>query len=185
MSFAKLRITGPRPGPYVLGEPMHLFDGDVQVGTLDPVVVADGGTLVHIEHFRAVHTVSHRKREIGKLALLEMVAFIAETFSNVQIVTFSLSRAINSYGDGMKLAGARSELLYRIGAKNIVIAPKPDSFEVGHFMVSAVWEYNPSNLAALTEALESEREAYGLREAAAAESEERQDNSSWIKKLFR
>ena len=184
MTFAKLRITGPDSTPYVLGEPMHLHDGDVLVGKLDPVIVADGGTLVHIEHFRAVDTVSHRKREIGKLAMLEMVAFIAETFSDVQVVTFSLSRTIESYGDGMKLAGARSELLYAIGAKDIVIAPKPDSLEMGHFMVSAVWEYNPDNLNALAGALAAERKAYGMREAA-AEGEQRAAGGSWLRKLFR
>ena len=162
---------------------MLLHDGDVHVGTLDPVPVTDGGTVVHIGHFTPENIVSHQKREIGKLALLEMVAYLAENFSAVQAITFSLSRDIEGYGDGMKLAGARAELLHTIGATHIVTTPRAAS-HVGHFVVTGVWEYNQANLSALSLVLQEERDAYGKREAA-AQSDRHPPRESWLRRLLR
>src|SRR5690606_36365728 len=133
MTSAKLRITGPGERPYALGEPMHLFDGVLHVGTLDGFPVDRERTEAHIGRFTPTNVVSHQKKEIGKLALLEMVMFIAENFTSVQVVSFSLSRDIEGYGGGMQLASARSALLQSIGTTHIVIAPKPDAVQMGHF----------------------------------------------------
>ena len=52
MTFKKLRITGPGAVPYQLGQPMHVYDANVLLGTLDPVPVGNAGTEIHIEHFQ-------------------------------------------------------------------------------------------------------------------------------------
>ncbi|MBT2299555.1 hypothetical protein J7E70_03660 [Variovorax paradoxus] len=184
MSTAKLRITGPGSSPYVLGAPMYLFDGPTHIGILDPVPVNREGTEVHIEHFTPSILVSQQKLEISKLALVEMVMFVAENFTSVQAISLSLSRQVEGYGDGMRLAGARSAFLQSIGAGHIMITPKPDAEHMGHFVVAGLWEYNPTNLAALAAVLEAERHAYySGREAAAAQAKLSRSDS-WVRRLF-
>ena len=53
MTFERLRITGRLGKDYELGEAMEVHDGDVHLGTLDPVAVSRDGTevflsLIHI-----------------------------------------------------------------------------------------------------------------------------------------
>jgi hypothetical protein len=163
---------------------MLLYDGSTHIGTLDPMPVNREGTEVHIEHFTPTSVVSQQKLEISKLALVEMVMFVAENFTAVQAISLSLSRQIEGYGDGMRLAGARSAFLQSIGASHILITPKPDAEHMGHFVVAGLWEYNPANLAALASVLAAEREAYyGGREAAAAR-ERLPRLDAWVRRFF-
>ena len=186
MTRAKLRITGPESSPYVLGAPMYLYDGPLHIATLDPVPVNREGTEVHIEHFTPTPVVTQQKLEISKLALVEMVYFVAENFTSVQAISLSLSRQVEGYGDGMRLAGARSAFLQSLGAGHIVIAPKPNAEHMGHFIVSGLWEYNPVNLQALAAVLEHEREAYYASRAgnAAAEEARRQGLGAWMRRFM-
>lgn len=160
-----LQLTGPDGRPYVLGEPLHLYDGDALLGVLDPVPVNRTGTEVHIEHFVPNYRVGGQARDNGRLVLLEMVAFIVERFTTVQAISITLSRNIENYADGLNLATVRSDLLQSIGTANIVVAPKPDAAQAGHFVVSGVWIYNPENREALRAVLDVEREAYCARHA--------------------
>jgi hypothetical protein len=162
-----LQLTGPHGRPYVLGEALHLHDGEVLLGMLDPVPVNRTGTEVHIEHFAPNYRVGGQARDNGRLVLLEMVAFIVERFNAVQAISITLSRNIENYADGLNLATVRSAFLHSIGTTNILVAPKPDPDQAGHFVVSGVWIYNPDNLAALRAVLNVEREAYRARNAAA------------------
>jgi hypothetical protein len=169
MSFTQLKITGPDSTPYVLGAPMYLYDADLRIGVVDPVPVSPDGAEVHVEHFSvAANVPSHHRREIGRLVLFEVVAFLAESFPHVQAVSLALSRDIEGYSDGMTLASSRSATLQGIGARHIMITPKPDAAHAGHFVVAGLWEYNQANLEALTARLQKEREAYRDRDAAAA-----------------
>jgi len=174
MSFTQLRITGPDSTPYKLGAPLHLYDGDLRVGVMDPIPVSRDGAEVHVEHFNVAPGVpGHQRREIGRLVLLEVVAFLAENFSQVQAVSVALSRDIEGYADGMTLANSRSAALQGIGARHIMITPKPDAAHMGHFVVAGLWEYNQANLEALHARLQKEREAYCDRERDAAAAKAR------------
>ena len=184
MTRAKLRITGPHSSPYVLGEPMYLYDGSLHIATLDPVPVNREGTEVRIEHFTPTTVVTQRKLEISKLALVEMVYFIAENFTSVQASSLSLSRQVEGYGDGMRLAGARSAFLQSLGASHIVIAPKPNAEHMGHFIVSGLWEYNPVNLEALASVLRHERETYYGGRTATAEPARRPGLGAWVRRFI-
>lgn len=184
MTRAKLRITGPHSSPYVLGEPMYLYDGSLHIATLDPVPVNREGTEVHIEHFSPTATVTQQKLEISKLALVEMVYFIAENFTSVQAISLSLSRQVEGYGDGMRLAGARSAFLQSLGASHIVIAPKPNAEHMGHFIVSGLWEYNPVNLEALISVLQRERDTYYAGRPALAEEARRPGLGAWVRRFI-
>ncbi|GAA4336293.1 hypothetical protein GCM10023165_13470 [Variovorax defluvii] len=186
MTRAKLRITGPDSSPYVLGAPMYLYDGSLHIATLDPVPVNREGTEVHIEHFTPTPAVTQQKLEISKLALVEMVYFIAENFTSVQAISLSLSRQVEGYGDGMRLAGARSAFLQSLGAGHIVIAPKPNAEHMGHFIVSGLWEYNPGNLQALAAVLEHEREVYyaSRPDTLAAEEARRSGLGAWMRRFM-
>ena len=171
MSTHSLRVTGPALETCVLGGPMLVHYGDQHLGTVDPVPVSRGGTEIRIEHFTPSRTEAAQRLhglKIGRIILLELVAFIAERFSTVTLVRLCLHRDIESYREGITLAAERSELLQAMGASHIVITPKPDAGRIGHFVVAAAWEYNQANLAALGAALESERTAYGERERLAA-----------------
>jgi len=81
-----LAITGPGAVPYQLGQPMHVYDANVLLGTLDPVPVGNAGTEIHIEHFQPTRVVRDEQRHVGRLVFLEICAFISEHFhqANVQ-----------------------------------------------------------------------------------------------------
>jgi hypothetical protein len=163
---------------------MYLYDGSLHVATLDPVPVNREGTEVHIEHFTPTAVVTQRKLEISKLALVEMVYFVAENFTSVQAISLALSRQVEGYGDGMRLAGARSAFLQSLGASHIVIAPKPNAEHMGHFVVSGLWEYNPANLEALASVLRHERETYYGRRAASTEEARRPGLGAWVRRFI-
>lgn len=170
MSTHSLRVTGPALEACVLGGPMLVHYGEQHLGTLDPVPVSRGGTEIRIEHFTPSRTEEAQRLhglKIGRVILLELVAFVAERFSTVTLVQLCLNRDIESYR-GITLAAERSELLQAMGASHIVITPKPDAARIGHFVVAGAWEYNQANLAALGATLEVERAAYGERERLAA-----------------
>lgn len=160
MTFKELRISGPDAAPYVLGEPMHVYDRSIQLGTFDPVDVTRGGSNVHITRFVATSFVKTSRRNVDPLVLLEVISFISERFHTVQTVSFSLRSEVASYKDAMKIASARSALLQRIGSHRVTISPQPDSATPGNFVVQGVWAYNALNLAALGQCLKRERETY-------------------------
>lgn len=169
MSIHSLRFTGPEMGPCVLGEPMLAHYGEIFIGTLDPVPVSRGGTEVRIEHFTAAGTEAGRrlqKLKIGRVVLLELVAYIAEHFSSVTLIQISLARDIEGYAEGFRLAAERSAMLQAIGAEHILITPMPDTRRMGHFVVAGVWQYKQANLAALIRTLELEWAAFDERAAA-------------------
>jgi len=167
MKSNELHISGPDAAPYALGEPMHIYDGDVHLGTLDPLHVTHGGTNVHITRVVPTQMVKSRKRSLDPLVLLEVVACISERFLAVQTVSFALRSDVASYEEGMKIASARSALLQRIGAHRVTISPQSDSAAPGNFVVQGVWAYNERNLVALGQRLEREREIYRACEPSA------------------
>ena len=107
MTFERLRITGPDGDRYELGDPMHVHDGSVHLGTLDPVRVSRDGTEVRIERFLPSLFVKEQKRNFGPLVLLEVTTFLAEQFDGIQTISYALTREIEMHGDGMKVASAR------------------------------------------------------------------------------
>ncbi|MDM0000079.1 hypothetical protein QTI24_15785 [Variovorax sp. J22P240] len=169
MTFESLRITGRNGQRYELGTPMHVHDGNVHLGTVDPVRVSRDGTEVHIERFLPSQFVKEQKRNFGPLVLLEVTAYLAEQFHGVQTISYSLSREIEMHGDGMKVASARSALLQDIGAEGVTITPRPDHETPGNFVVEGVWAYNERNVAALGYCLTREREIYRQWEAPASQ----------------
>ncbi|MDM0106820.1 hypothetical protein QTH97_17885 [Variovorax sp. J22R24] len=167
MTFERLRITGRDGERYELGAPMHVHDGSVHLGAVDPVRLSRDGTEVHIERFLPSRFVKEQRRNFGPLVLLEVTSYLAEQFHGIQTISYSLSREIEMHGDGMKVASARSALLQDIGAEGVTITPRPDHETPGNFVVEGVWAYNERNLAALGHCLAREREIYRQWEAAA------------------
>lgn len=159
MTFKKLRITGPEANPYELGLPMHVYDGSVLLGTLDPVPVLNMGTEVHVEAFTPTRVVRDERRHVGRLIFLEICAFVAEHFHQIQAISFVFTRRVDVLGGGAEQATSRAETVDRIGAVNVQITPKADALP-GHFVVSGVWIYSERNLAALKLVLEEQRALY-------------------------
>lgn len=166
MTFKKLRITGPETAPYQLGQSMLVYDAGVLLGTLDPVPVSNSGTVIHVEHFTPTRVVREEQRHVGRLVFLEICAFISENFHQVQAISFAFARDVNVLGGGPQQAIARTELMDRIGAMNVQVTPKANA-SPGHFVVSGVWAYSESNLAALNLVLEEQRRLYRERPIAA------------------
>ncbi|MDN8614315.1 hypothetical protein [Variovorax ginsengisoli] len=159
MTFKKLRITGPGAAPYQLGQPMHVYDANVLLGTLDPVPVSNGGTEIHIEHFQPTRVVRDEQRHVGRLVFLEICAFVSEHFHQVQAISFAFTRDVSILGGGVQQAAARIETMDRIGAINVQIRPKADALP-GQFVVTGVWAYSESSMAALRVVLEEQRALY-------------------------
>ena len=162
MTFKKLRITGPGAVPYQLGQPMHVYDANVLLGTLDPVPVGNAGTEIHIEHFQPTRVVRDEQRHVGRLVFLEICAFISEHFHQVQAISFAFTREVGILGGGIQQAAARVETMDRIGAINVQIRPKADALP-GQFVVSGIWVYSESSMSALRVVLEEQRALYRER----------------------
>jgi hypothetical protein len=174
MKFNELRIGGPGFTPFSLGEPMYVYDGELLLGTLDPVQVTHGGSNVHITRIVPTQLARTGKRTFDPLVLLETISFIAGRFPAVQTVSFSLRSEVASYEEGMKIASARSTLLQRIGTDRVTISPQSDSAAPGNFVVHGVWIYNERNLATLGQCLQRERAIYRDCEAAVGRETARQ-----------
>lgn len=154
-----LTIKGPEAAPYALGQPMWVYAGELLLARLDPVPLLRNGTELHIEAFEPTRVVREEHRHVGRLIFLEICAFVAQNFQQIQAISFVLSRQVDLLGGGAEQAAARSETMSRIGALDVRITPKSDA-KPGHFVVSGVWIYNERAYAALMTVLEEERANY-------------------------
>lgn len=162
MSPGKLEIKGPSRSPYVLGQPMYVYDGKQLLATLDPVPLRNNGTELHVEAFNPARAVREERRHVGRLIFLEICKHIADHFPQIQAISFMFSRQVDVLGGGEQQAAARSETMSRIGALDVRITPKANAHP-GHFVVSGVWAYSERNYAALKLVLEEERAHYHAR----------------------
>ena len=171
MTFKSLRITGPDKRPYVLGDPIDVFDGQEHVGRLLSVSVSANGNEVRLEDFLTTSLPDMRSKGIPMLVMAEVVTFISERYPSVHAIGIVLSREIEGFeAHGAKLATHRADMLRAIGADGIRVTPKPHAEKAGHFAVSGIWQYNRANIEALAAVLERERAAYRERKQAAAEA---------------
>jgi len=172
MTFPGLRITGPHPGPYVLGDPIHVLDGTTHLGLLQRVSMnASGGELL-LEDFVTTDLALVRSRRLTRLIMVEVLSFFVERYPSVSAIGIVLSADVEviegAPGGPAKLASVREQLLQSVGADNIRITPKPHPRYAAHFAVSGIWPYNRDNAQTLAAALQAERAAYAARLAALA-----------------
>jgi len=158
----RLRITGPRGVPYCIGDPMLVHDGKVLICTLDPVPVSPLGNEIHIEHFSPPWSGLEDARHLSRLVFLEICAFVAESFDQIQAVSFAFSRPLSLLVGASQDTADRAEIMHRIGIDNVRVAPMP-SATPGHFVVTGVWVYSERNLAALNEVVNELRNLYQHR----------------------
>ncbi|MBO9513048.1 MAG: hypothetical protein J7549_02940 [Variovorax sp.] len=139
---------------------MLVHDGERLICTLDRVPVSPAGNEIHIEHPRpSMKGREEEARHLSRLVFLEICAFVAETFEQVQAVSFAFSRPLPLLQGGARDAADRAEIMHRIGIDNVQVAPMPSSMP-GHFIVTGVWVYSERNLAALNEVLSELRALY-------------------------
>lgn len=175
MTFQGLRITGPRPGPYLLGDPIHVLDGSTHLGRLQRVSVNAGGGELLLEDFVTTDLELMRTRRLTRLITVEVLSFFVERYPTISAIGIVLSADIEviegAPGGAAKLASVRERLLQSIGADHIRVSPKPHPKYPAHFAVSGIWQYNRDNAQTLAAALQAERAAYVERVAALAAAE--------------
>lgn len=176
MESLDVRITGPGSAPYQLGQPMLMFAGDVFLGRVDPVRLANHGTEVHFGSFTPITVVEEEPRNVGALLFDEACAHIARFHPKVQQISFASSRPMPSLGDPALQAAARVATAERICATNIQVNPT----QCRLIVVSGTWTYNQRNLRELDAALEEQRAIY--REVAIGSSTKRHH---WLERLRR
>lgn len=159
MIYEKLRFTGPGEATYQLGQPLSIYHGNVLLGTLDPVILRQDGTEIHIEAFAPTQVVLAEPRHIGRLIFFELCAYISEHFDQIQAISFSFSRPIRALGGPAQQATSRADALKRIGAVNVRVTPRT----AGKHVVSGVWPYSKRSVAALRVALEEQRALFRER----------------------
>lgn len=183
MTFTKLRITGADGTPYEIGQPMRVYDQNTLLATIDPVLLRNAGTEVHLEHFHPTRVVREESRHIGRLIFLEVCEFLAENFHQIQAITFSFARPVSMLGGATEQANAGAETVTRIGAVNVQITPKLDA-RPGLFAVSGIWAYSEPNLAALRVVLEEQRAIY-RKDPIVGTTEENKGVRSMLLRLMR
>lgn len=139
---------------------MLVHDRGRFLGALDPIEASVDRSDVRISRFLPSPSLRSEQRNFGPLLLVEVTTFLAERFPSIQTVSFTLTREIEMYGEGMMVAAARSELLRSIGATDVHVRAQPDSNRPGNFVVQGVWSYTEHNLAALRSALATQRALY-------------------------
>ena len=114
-----------------------------------------------------------------------MTAHVAEHFADVTTISYLLNRDTEGlsigYVGGMRLAAARSAMLQRIGAENILLAPHPEADRAQQFVVSATWRYNQRNLARVKAALEEEWILFANRLAHAGPRGRAPRTNEWLR----
>lgn len=160
MSLGKLLVSGP-DGAYRSGQPILIRDGGVFLGTVEPPELSRDGSSVHFGRFSPSSALRDGgERQFAPLMLVEVISFIAEHFSHVETIRFTLTRQVEMHGNGLQVALARLALLERIGASDLLMRPRPDSDTPGNFVVQGVWAYTGPNLAALAAELARQRATY-------------------------
>ena len=172
MTFTGLRIAGRKPGPYVLGDPLDVFDGAMHLGRLNSVSTSANGSELKLEDFRTTDLSRLRTWRTARLIVVEVIHFFVEQYPSVSAIGIVLSADIESLegqeGGATRLASARAQMLQSVGADDIHVMPMPHPRHAAHFTVSGVWKYNRDNAQMLADALRIERAAYAERLAAAA-----------------
>lgn len=164
MTFQSLHLTGPQGCPYVLGEPIEVYDGSSLIGRVQSVTLSPGGDELRVENFLTTDFADFRAKALPKLVLAEVVSFIAERYPSIHAIGIELSRDIEGFeGREATLASVRAEILQSIGTDNVRIAPKPHAGQAGHFAVTGVWHYHAASVAALAEVLQAQRAAFRAR----------------------
>lgn len=158
MNYQNIRITGPNAGKYELGQPMLVFDGHTLIATLDPVPLLNMGTEIHVEAFTATEAMRGESRHVGRLIFLEICAFIAQHFEQIQAISFVFSRRVAFTEGDVEQATDRAMTMEKIGAINVRVTPNSEA-RPGHFVVSGIWIYSERNLAALKILLDAQRAA--------------------------
>ena len=119
-----LKYFGTRGVPYPVGNSdCYVYDNSDWVATFELISLQDNGATLHIDHF-ALDT-SVRGRRMGEPVLRGFAQLVAAQLPKVNQITFELYRC-QPNTDLEKLAKARSELLERIGAQDVVISRPND-----------------------------------------------------------
>lgn len=170
MTFKGLRISGPRSGTYVLGEPLDVFDGQLHLGRLNLVSASADGSELRLDDFRTTDLKQLGTWRTARLIVVELLAFFVERFPAINAVGLVLSADIEAFegkeGGAARLASARAQMLQSVGVKDVIVTPRPHPRHAAHFVVSGVWLYTRDNAQMLAGVLQVEREAYGARVAA-------------------
>jgi len=157
MTYQSIRITGPHEAFYQLGQPMSVYEGGILLATLDPVLVLNGGTQIHVESLAPTKVMVDERRHFERLIFFEICAFVSEHFPQVQAISFVFPRPIDCQGGPAQQAASRAAALGRIGVEDVRITP----YTSGAHVVSGTWVYNEANLAALHVALAEQRAIFG------------------------
>ena len=167
MTFKGFRITGPKRGAYVLGDPIDVYDGKLHLGRLNQVSVSANGSELRLEEFITTDLEVLRTRRLARLIMVEILSFIVERYPSVSAIGIVLSADIDLIegvpGGSAKLASVREQLLQSMGADSIRITPKPHPRHPAHFAVSGIWQYNRETAQILADGLRHERAAYAQR----------------------
>ena len=136
-----------------------MHDAKVLICALDRVPVSPSGDEVLVELLCPSLSELEDSRHLSRLVFLEICAFFAEQFEQIQAVKFAFSRPQSLLGRGSQDAADRAEIMHRIGINNVQVAPMR-STATGHFLVTGAWIYSDRNLAALNEVLHELRSLY-------------------------
>ncbi|SFM72966.1 hypothetical protein [Variovorax sp. OV329] len=175
MTFQGLRIAGPRSGPYVLGEPLDVFDDQLHLGRLNQVSTSPDGGELRLEDFRTTDLKRLGTWRTARLIVVEVLSFFVDRYPAISAIGIVLSADIEAFEaqeeGATRLAGARARMLQSVGVQDIQVMPRPHPRHAAHFVVGGVWLYNRDNARLLTDVLQEERAVYAGRLAAVPPAE--------------
>ncbi|MDM0041681.1 hypothetical protein QTH89_05900 [Variovorax sp. J22G21] len=164
MTSRGLSLAGAGRAPYVLGQPLWIWEEEEHVGTVQRVEADDDASRIRLGQFAYADTPAARRVTVRKLAMFEVTTFLVTRFPCITEVWFDLDHRLETQRDGVALASLRSRLLKSMGAEEIKIIPRLGEAGDGHFALEAVWRNSAAAQAALAQALHAAREANGIEQ---------------------
>ncbi|HEY1226099.1 MAG TPA: hypothetical protein VGF26_02150, partial [Ramlibacter sp.] len=127
MTFQGLRISGLRSEPYLLGEPLDVFDGPLHLGRLNAVSTSPDGSELRLEDFRTTDLRRLGTWRTARLIVVEVLSYFVERYPSISAIGVVLSADIEALegqeGGAARLADARSRMLQSVGMQNIHVTP--------------------------------------------------------------
>jgi hypothetical protein len=169
-----LRITGPNPEAYVVGEPLDVLAGDVHLGRLNVIRISPDGGAMELDDFQTTDLARLKTWRTARLIVVEILNFLVDRCPSASVFRISLSADVEAFNGtetgARRLAQARMQMLQGVGASDIRMTPKPHPRHAAHFAVSGIWHYTTSNAQCLADALADERLAFARLQAEAAQA---------------
>ncbi|MGJ7511502.1 hypothetical protein [Variovorax sp. GT1P44] len=158
--MTRLVVCGDNGGPVRWDGLVYVRVDSRAIACAEVARIGDGGQRLHVEHFRPIGISAEHAIAVRRLTLLEIITHALAQEPAFAAITVSLHYRAPGEEEGIAEAAARASFLRSFGASEIRVTPDVAQTKAGQFVVSALWERNPTAVQMLEGCLAAERVGY-------------------------